>query len=80
MEYWKETLQKEYVIQTVFLGGGTPTCLHAEELLQIGRKLSELPLALQACKEGKEKNAVPPFLNLRQKQTLGLLQGKKCMH
>lgn len=53
MEYWKKTLQKEYVIQTVFLGGGTPTCLSAEELLGIGRKLSELPLAVCEGREGK---------------------------
>lgn len=77
MEYWKETLQKEYVIQTVFLGGGTPTCLRAEELLQIGRKLSELPLALQACKEGKEKNAVPPFFEFTAEANPGTLSKEK---
>lgn len=39
MDFWKETLQKRYSPKTVFIGGGTPTCLSAEQLFQIGSKL-----------------------------------------
>jgi len=39
MDFWKETLRKQYSLKTVFIGGGTPTCLMPEQLLQIGAKL-----------------------------------------
>lgn len=39
MDFWKETLQKQYSLQTVFIGGGTPTCLTPEQFFQIGTKL-----------------------------------------
>lgn len=42
IEYWKPVIQKEYYIRTVFIGGGTPTCLSQNQLWRIGKKLSEL--------------------------------------
>lgn len=39
MDFWKETLQEQYTLKTVFIGGGTPTCLTPEQLFQIGEKL-----------------------------------------
>lgn len=57
MDYWKEEVQEEYFIRTVFLGGGTPTCLEPSQLLRIGRKLSEFPMAGQAGRAKKENIA-----------------------
>lgn len=57
MDYWKEVVQKEYFIRTVFLGGGTPTCLEPSQLLQIGRKLSEFSMAGQVLRPEDEDGA-----------------------
>ena len=42
MDFWKETLQKHYSLKTVFIGGGTPTCLTPEQFFQIGTKLCDI--------------------------------------
>lgn len=47
MEYRKQAIQEKYFVQTVFFGGGTPTCLKPSQLMQIGSKLSEFLLAGQ---------------------------------
>lgn len=60
MDYWKEVVQKEYFIRTVFLGGGTPTCLESSQLLRIGRKLSEFPMAGQVLRTEDEDGAKQP--------------------
>lgn len=51
MEYWKQVIWEKYFVRTVFLGGGTPTCLEPSQLLRIGRKLSEFPMEGQSCFE-----------------------------
>ncbi len=42
MDFWKGQIQGEYKIRTVFIGGGTPTCLSPKCLIQIGGKLKEI--------------------------------------
>lgn len=42
IEYWKQVIYSGYWVQTVFIGGGTPTCLNPEQLLRIGKKLGEV--------------------------------------
>ena len=39
MDFWKTALQEQYALKTVFIGGGTPTCLTPKQLFQIGAKL-----------------------------------------
>jgi oxygen-independent coproporphyrinogen-3 oxidase len=39
IDAWEETIQEKYRIQTVFLGGGTPTVLSPEQLRKIGTRL-----------------------------------------
>lgn len=47
MDFWREEIQERYQISTIFIGGGTPTCLNPDKLLSIGEKLREL------CTSGK---------------------------
>jgi len=42
MDFWKGQIQGEYKVQTIFIGGGTPTCLSPKCLIQIGEKLREI--------------------------------------
>lgn len=77
MEYWKQVIWEKYFVRTVFLGGGTPTCLKPSQLLRIGRKLSEFPLGRQICGTEKEPDALQP-IKLEEKnsirQSCGLLE------
>lgn len=42
IDEWKELVKKDYYISTIFIGGGTPTALSANQLTQICRRLSKL--------------------------------------
>ncbi len=44
LEYWKERLSGAYQIQTVFMGGGTPSCLLETELCSLGEMILSFPL------------------------------------
>lgn len=39
---WAPLLQKEYKVRTIFIGGGTPTCLSVSQLEQLGNALQEV--------------------------------------
>ena len=39
---WKDILKEKYKIKTIFIGGGTPTCLPPDLLLFLGDKLSDI--------------------------------------
>ena len=39
MDHWKDYLQQEYQIQSIFIGGGTPTALPVSLLERICQKL-----------------------------------------
>ena len=41
LKSWGECLRKDYKLYTVFLGGGTPSCLAPECLVQIGQTIRE---------------------------------------
>jgi len=40
--FWEDKIKARYHIRTIFMGGGTPTCLSPEQLLQIGKALQRL--------------------------------------
>lgn len=42
MDFWSEKLIGKYQIETVFIGGGTPTILRPEELSRIGKHLNRI--------------------------------------
>ena len=42
LDYWGDRIFGKYYIKTVFIGGGTPTCLSPRQLLRIGEKLCEI--------------------------------------
>ena len=39
---WKDILKEKYKIKTIFIGGGTPTCLPPDLLSFLGDKLSDI--------------------------------------
>lgn len=41
LAYWKEILQESYYIQTIFIGGGTPTGLEPQLLLRLGKSVRD---------------------------------------
>ncbi len=41
IDIWGQQLRKEYRLETIFLGGGTPSCLLPEQLKQIGAVIHE---------------------------------------
>ena len=42
IDCYKKSILKNVRLRTVFIGGGTPTCLSAKSLEQIGSKIQEL--------------------------------------
>lgn len=44
MEFWAEEIGQAYEVRTIFIGGGTPTCLPPEQLLRIGKRLQRFCL------------------------------------
>lgn len=42
IDFWSERLRGRYQIETVFIGGGTPTSLSPEELCRLGKRLKKL--------------------------------------
>lgn len=42
IDIWKEEIHSKYQVNTIFIGGGTPTCLSPYQLHSIGTKLQEI--------------------------------------
>lgn len=42
MDFWAEKIIKKYRIDTVFIGGGTPTCLAPMHLRRIGQRMQKM--------------------------------------
>ncbi|MBR1742735.1 MAG: oxygen-independent coproporphyrinogen III oxidase [Lachnospiraceae bacterium] len=45
LAFWKERIAGTHRIQTIFIGGGTPTCLSAPLLQRLGEEILSFPLA-----------------------------------
>lgn len=41
IQFWGRMLREKYSVYTIFIGGGTPTCLSAEQLQKIGAAIRE---------------------------------------
>lgn len=39
--FWEDRIRAQYYIRTIFIGGGTPTCLTPEQLLGVGKVLQQ---------------------------------------
>lgn len=42
IDFWQKEISDKYEIRTIFVGGGTPTCLNPKQLLRIGKRLQKL--------------------------------------
>jgi putative oxygen-independent coproporphyrinogen III oxidase len=41
LAFWKERIKMQYYVRTIFIGGGTPTCLSPEQLFRLGDALQQ---------------------------------------
>lgn len=52
---WKELLHGQYFVKTIFIGGGTPTCLTPKQLSLLGKEIKEF-CAIMSVEQKNAKN------------------------